>query len=54
MNVFVPTDMGKELHFKGKANLDGLIASLKANEELNFSSASDVVVSGGSAGGKLT
>jgi len=45
---------GKQLHFKGKANLDSLIGSLKANSAFKFDTASDVVVSGGSAGGLST
>lgn len=45
---------GKQLHFKGRANLDGVIDALKADTALKFGSATDVVVSGGSAGGLST
>ena len=46
--------LGKQLHFRGKANLDGLIESLKADLAFKFATATDVVVSGGSAGGLST
>ena len=56
MTTYVDPESGQatELHFAGKANLDGLITSLKADSSLEFASAKDVVVSGGSAGGLAT
>jgi hypothetical protein len=49
LNRTTTVHRGRELHFRGKANLDALIGSLKAQH--SFADATDVVVSGGSAGG---
>lgn len=51
-NQTTTTVAGKELHFKGNFILEAVIATLK--EEYGLGSASDVVISGGSAGGLAT
>eukprot|EP01052_Picozoa_sp_SAG31_P025650 SAG31_NODE_2260_length_6065_cov_3.729802_1_plen_266_part_00 len=52
MNTSTTVFEGKELYFRGKANLEGLLASMKSKYAL--AAATDVVVSGGSAGGLST
>ncbi len=47
-NVSTTTHKGKQLHFRGKNNLDALIEDLLSNKGMNR--ATEVVISGGSAG----